>query len=244
MMLNQIRGSLTGAEAVMRVFSSNNDLDTMLLEVFDELRAWETSGLLEEITLTIKRLSRKIAADDEPDDVVVTYDQLSDGEQMLLGRVGLLFLLRRQNGTLLLLDEPETHFNTDVWKREIIDLVDEAILKNHSAQVIVATHTSIALTDVFSSEIVRLTRCDGRIQADSPAFPTFGADPGRILLHVFGSPDVIGSRAMEFLRDKLRKEWTSENRALLEYLVDEIGSGWPSAKLTEILMGLDASSDS
>ena len=242
-MLYQIRGSLAGAEAVMRVFSSNNDLDTMLLEVFDELRAWETSGLLDEITLTIKRLSRQIAADDEPDDVVVNYDQLSDGEQMLLGRVGLLFLLRRQNGALLLLDEPETHFN-DVWKREIIDLVDEAILKNTSAQVVVATHTSIALTDVFSSEIVRLTRCEGRIQADSPAFPTFGTDPGRILLHVFGSPDVIGSRAMEFLRDKLRKEWTLENRALLENLVNEIGSGWPRAKLTEILMGLDASSDS
>ncbi len=230
----------TGAEAVMRVFSENRNLDTTLDEVFQALRDWQDSGLLEDITLTIKRLGQ---TDGEPADALVTFDQLSDGEQMLLGRVALLFLLREQHGALLLLDEPETHFN-DVWKREIIDMVDDAILKDTAAQVVVATHTSIALTDVFSSEILRLVRRDGSVDANSPAFPTFGADPGRILLHVFGSPDVIGSRAAEFLREKLRKEWTPENREELERLVNEIGSGWPRAKLSEILLKLDAAQDS
>ena len=233
----------TGAEAVMRIFSDNRNLDTMLVEVFEALRNWQASGLLEDITLSIKRLSRVQAADGEPDDVLVTFDQLSDGEQMLLGRMALLYLLRGQHGALLLLDEPETHFN-DVWKREIIDWIDDAILKDTAAQVIVATHTSIALTDVFASEILRLERKDGHTQASAPAFPTFGADPGRILLHVFGSPDVIGSRAAEFLREKLKQEWTHENREELERLVAEIGSGWPRAKLTEILTQLDAASDS
>lgn len=243
MTANRIEGCPTGAEAVMRVFSDNTDLDATLMEVFDRLRQWQASGFMQDITLTIKRLSRTTSADGEPDDVVITFDHLSDGEQMLLGRMALLFLLQQQHGALLLLDEPETHFN-DVWKREIIDLVDDAILKTTSAQVIVATHTSLALTDVFSSEIVRLVRRGDRIEAGSPAFPTFGADPGRILLHVFGSPDVIGSRAAEFLREKLRKEWTSEERAVLERLVNEIGSGWPRAKLTDILGKLDAPSGS
>lgn len=240
MTVDQVQGTRTGAEAVMRVFSSNKDLDATLVEVFEALRSWKASGLLEDVALTIKRLGRTISADSELDDVVVTFDQLSDGEQMLLGRVALLFLLRRQDGTLLLLDEPETHFN-DVWKREVIDLVDEAILKTTSAQVIVATHTSIALTDVFSSEVVRFVNRDGRIKVDTPAFPTFGADPGRILLHVFGSPDVIGRRAAEFLREKLKKEWTSADRDTLEHLVNEIGSGWPRAKLAELLARLNAS---
>lgn len=233
----------TGAEAVMRVFSDNKNLDTMLVEVFEALRDWQACGLLEDITLTIKRLNRTVAADGEPDDVLVTFDQLSDGEQMLLGRMALLYLLRGQQGALLLLDEPETHFN-DVWKREIIDWVDGAILKDTAAQVIVATHTSIALTDVFASEILRLVRRDGHTEASAPAFPTFGADPGRILLHVFGSPDVIGSRAAEFLREKLKQEWTQAKREELERLVEEIGSGWPRAKLAEILGQLDAASDS
>ena len=239
MLVRRVSDSSTGAEAVMRVFSPNQDLDTTLVETFEGLRKWEESGLLEDLTLTIKRLHQAKSSDGEMDNVVIRYEDLSDGEQMLLGRMALFFLLRRQDGTLLLLDEPETHFN-DVWKREMIDLIDDAILKTTTAQVIVATHTSIALTDVFSSEIVRFVKPDGVPRVEEVAFPTFGADPGRILLHVFGSTDTIGSRAAEFLREKLKKEWKQEDRAELERLVNEIGSGWPRAKLAEILAKLDA----
>jgi ABC-type transport system involved in cytochrome c biogenesis ATPase subunit len=238
MMVRRINGSATGAEAVMRVFSNNTDFDTALVEMFEGLRKWEDAGFLHDLTLTIKRLNKAKASDGKMDDVVICYEDLSDGEQMLLGRMALVFLLRRQDGTLLLLDEPETHFN-DVWKREMIDLVDDAILKTTTAQVIVATHTSIALTDVFSSEIVRFVKPDGVPKVEEVAFPTFGADPGRILLHVFGSPDTIGSRAAEFLREKLKKEWKKEDLDELERLVSEIGSGWPRAKLAEILSKLE-----
>jgi hypothetical protein len=246
-----VEGSRTGAEAVLRIFSDArkgsdnaiNDLEPTLIEVFEALRAWQASGLLEDATLTVKRLHRTASSDGEPDDALVTFDQLSDGEQVLLGRTALLHLVRGQDGALLLLDEPETHFN-DVWKRELIDLVDDVILKETFAQVLVSTHTSISLTDVFSSEIVRLSRSDDRIVAESPAFPTFGADPGRILLHVFGATDVIGRRAAEFLREKLKQEWTEDNREELQRLVDEIGAGWPRAKLSEILSKLDAPSGS
>jgi predicted ATPase len=249
--LTRISGCHSGAEAVIRVFSDAqaphatgaDALEPTLLEVFEALRNWQAAGLLEEVNLTIKRLHRVTASDGEPDDAIVTFDQLSDGEQMLLGRVALLHLVRGQDGALLLLDEPETHFN-DVWKRELIDLIDDVILKETFAQVLVSTHTSIALTDVFSSEVVRLLWRDDRLVAESPAFPTFGADPGRILMHVFGSPEVIGRRAAEFLREKLKQEWTASNREELARLVDEIGSGWPRAKLAEILLRLDAPSGS
>jgi hypothetical protein len=245
-MVRHMSGSATGAEAVLRMFSANTDIGTTLIEAFEGLLRCQQSGIFEDITLTVKRLHQVRSSDGELDDVVIRYEDLSDGEQMLLGRMALFFLVRRQDGTLLLLDEPETHFN-DVWKREMIDLVDDAVLKTTTAQVIVATHTSIALTDVFSSEIVRFVKPDGAPQVEEVAFPTFGADPGRILLHVFGSPDTIGSRAAEFLREKLKQEWRSadpvkaeELRAELERLVSEIGSGWPRAKLAEILSKLDA----
>jgi energy-coupling factor transporter ATP-binding protein EcfA2 len=244
-LVRRVNDSATGAEAILRIFSTSGELDATLVETFESLHKWEDSGLIAGLTLTIKRLNQMPSFDGELDDVVIRYEDLSDGEQMLLGRMALFFLLRRQDGALLLLDEPETHFN-DVWKREMIDLVDDAILKTTTAQVIVATHTSIALTDVFSSEIVRFTKPDGVPKVEEVAFPTFGADPGRILLHVFGSPDTIGSRAAEFLRDRLKKEWKSadpvkaaELRGELERLVSEIGSGWPRAKLAEILSKLD-----
>ncbi len=129
--------SKTGAAAVLRIFSADESIDSTPMDCFTRLRDWQRKGLLDEITLTIQRLHRPEAADGEDEiertykstGAVVTYDQLSDGEQMLLGRMGLIFLLRGQDGSLLLLDEPETHFN-DVWKREVVDMLDRGLLNS------------------------------------------------------------------------------------------------------------------
>jgi len=200
---SRVTGSATGAEAALRVFSESTSLDGMMTDFFKELKSWQESGLLEDITLTVKRLRptrNGNDSDEPPEDVIVLFDQLSDGEQMLLARTALLFLLRGQDNTLLLLDEPETHFN-DTWKREVIDLVDDNILKTTFAQVVVATHTSIALTDVFSSEIVLLRR-DRRsgvfYEAQEP-IETFGASPEDILRDIFESGEIIGQRAAQIL---------------------------------------------
>ncbi len=223
---------VSGAEAILRIFTENQG-DSALGEIFRALRAWKGSGLLEDITLTIQRLHPVLSADNEPAESYVTFNQLSDGEQMLLGRMALLFLLQGQHQSLLLLDEPETHFN-DVWKREIIDYVDDALLKKTKAQVVVATHTSIALTDVFSTEITRLVkRGDGRTVATGISMPTFGADPGRIMQNVFASPDSIGSRAQELLENWLKLP--PEDQATLEHLVRELGGGYHRAKLRGLL---------
>jgi AAA domain, putative AbiEii toxin, Type IV TA system len=236
----RVDGSKTGAEALLRVFSEDKEIDSTPMDVFARFRDWERTGLLEDLTLTVKRLSRPVAENGEADDTLVTYDQLSDGEQMLLGRMGLLFLLRGQDGSLLLLDEPETHFN-DVWKREIVEMVDMGLLNSTAANVIVATHTSIALTDAFAAEVTLLSKHEGKTTAGAVALPLFGADPGRVLLHVFGAPDMIGVRAAKLLRAKLAQvNWTDDDKEALRALIDETGSGWPRAKLMEILDRLDS----
>jgi len=236
----RVDGCKTGAEAILRVLSADQDIDSTPMDVFSRLRDWERTGLLEDITLTVKRLHRPEYADGDADDTIVTYEQLSDGEQMLLGRMGLIFLLRGQDGSLLLLDEPETHFN-DVWKREIVEMLDMGLLNSTEANVIIATHTSIALTDAFAAEVTLLSKQQGRIGADAVALPLFGADPGRVLLHVFGAPDMIGVRAAKLLRAKLAQvDWTDADKEALRALIDETGSGWPRAKLMEILERLDS----
>lgn len=236
---NPMANAHCGAEALRSLFAGEQDVEESLWTLFSTLREWRDCGLLKDVDLTVQRIRKVIAADGEPDDRIHSYDSFSDGERMLLGRVAFLLLLRQQNNTLLLLDEPETHFN-DAWKRQLIDMVDDALLKDTSAQVLISTHTSLALTDVFSCEITRFVKEEGVTKQRPVLNPTFGADPGRLLLHVFGAPDVIGARAAEFLREKLRKvDWTDEDREKLRELVDEIGSGWPRAKLVELLDELD-----
>jgi energy-coupling factor transporter ATP-binding protein EcfA2 len=231
----------TGAEAVLRIFSADSEIDSTPLDVFSRLRDWERTGLLENITLTVKRLHRPQSPDGEADDIVVTYDQLSDGEQMLLGRMGLLFLLRGQDGSLLLLDEPETHFN-DKWKREIVDMIDHGLLNSTEAQVLVATHTSIVLTDAFAAEVTVLDKKDGETTARGVAGGLFGTDPGEVAMNLFRSESSVGSRALALLDQLLQTDWQGREKELDEIL-KVLGSSFHRAELRAILKQLRSQGD-
>lgn len=237
----RVDGCKTMAEAILRVFSADKDIDSTPMDVFARLRDWERTGLLEDLTLTIKRIHRPEAADDEPDDTLVTYDQLSDGEQMLLGRMGLLFLLRGQDGSLLLLDEPETHFN-DVWKREIVEMIDMGLLNSTEANVVVATHTSIALTDAFAAEVTVLDKSDGQISARGITGGLFGTDPGEVNMNLFRADSSTGSRSVEILDQLLKTEWKGRE-AELETILNILGSSFHRAELRAELKQLKASDD-
>jgi hypothetical protein len=237
----RVDGSKTMAEAILRVFSEDKEIDSTPMDVFARLRDWERTGLLEDLTLTVKRIHRPEAADGEPDDTLVTYDQLSDGEQMLLGRMGLLFLLRGQDGSLLLLDEPETHFN-DVWKREIVEMVDLGLLNTTAANVIVATHTSIALTDAFAAEVTVLDKTEGHITARGVTGGLFGTDPGEVSMNLFRADSSIGSRSVEILDQLLKTEWKGRETEL-EAILNVLGSSFHRAELRAILKKLRASAD-
>jgi hypothetical protein len=229
----RVDGCKTIAEAILRVLSANTELDSMSMDVFSRLRAWNRTGLLEDISLTIKRLHRPQADDGESDDIIVTYDQLSDGEQMLLGRMGLIFLLRGQNGSLLLLDEPETHFN-DVWKREIVEMIDLALLKSTDANVVVATHTGIALTDAFAAEVTVLDKSRGETHARKVTGGLFGTDPGEVAMNLFRAESSSGSHSVEILDRLLKTEWRGREGELRQ-IIDVLGSSFHRAELRAIL---------
>jgi ABC-type molybdenum transport system ATPase subunit/photorepair protein PhrA len=237
----RVDGCKTMAEAILRVLSSDTDFDSTPIEVFTRLRDWERTGLLENLTLTVKRLHCTVAADGEPDETIVTYDQLSDGEQMLLGRMGLLFLLRGQHGSLLLLDEPETHFN-DVWKREIVEMIDMSLLNSTAANVLVATHTSIALTDAFAAEVTVLDKNDGQTTARGVTGGLFGTDPGEVAMNLFRADSSIGSRSVEILDQLLKTEWKGRE-TVLEAILNVLGSSFHRAELRAILKQLRGNPD-
>ncbi len=237
----RVDGCNTGAEAILRVLSADQDLDSTPMDVFSRLRDWERTGLLEEITLTLKRLHRPASDESDPsEEIIVTYDQLSDGEKMLLCRMGLFFLLRGQEGSLFLLDEPETHFN-DIWKREIVEMVDMGLLKSTAANVIVATHTSIALTDAFAAEVTVLDKKAGEITARKVKGGLFGTDPGEVYMNLFGADSSIGRRSVLLLEQLLKTEWKGRANEL-EEILEILGSSFHRAELRAVLRQLRATS--
>lgn len=201
--------------------------DSTAFELFARLMELNQAGLFDDLLL---RLRCRVAPLPDSEGViqdagVLRYEELSDGEQMVLGRMALFHLLSAQQDALLLLDEPETHFN-DKWKREIVDIIDAAI-GSTANDVLISTHSAIVLSDVFNDEIVMVQRAANGSGVQPVSENTFATDPSALMMNVFGADDSIGKRAQQFIEAKLsHATGTPEEMADLERLIERMGSGF------------------
>ena len=212
--------------------ASSFDLFTRLLELCQK-------GLFDDVLLRLRRHAIPVAATDaaKRDIGVMRYEELSDGEQMFMGRMALLHLLSGRQDSLLLLDEPETHFN-DLWKRDVVSVVDDA-LAHTSADVLIATHAALMLTDALKDELVVLERKspegdagpgESGVRILDAQTHTFGATGDHPLRDIFGAPDTVGRRASRLLEvlvataqfaAEVDEQW-SHGEALSGHLIERI----------------------
>lgn len=231
---DELQTCTSEGEALWALLGGAKDVSSF--ELFTRLLELNQAGMFDDVLL---RLRRTPAPDEGTDsnsvDIgILRYEELSDGEQMVLGRMALFHLLEGQQDALLLLDEPETHFN-DKWKREIVDIIDDAIGKT-SNDVLISTHSAIVLSDVFNNEIVMVQKTAYGSTVRNVDEPTFATDPSALMMTVFGADDSIGKRAREFIEDKLQQATgTPEDIADLERLIARMGSGFYRSELRTLL---------
>jgi predicted ATPase len=163
----------------------------------------------------------------EPDGPMLhLWDWLSDGEQSFLARMA-LFTLFREDDILILIDEPEVHFN-DIWKREIVNMLYRIMSKFHS-HALVTTHSSIALTDVPMDDIRVLVRDGAHVKESRDAgIQTFGADPSDIMVHVFGTRFSSGEHSVRYIKKKMADADSAED---LEDLKRTVAPGYWSYRV-------------
>jgi predicted ATPase len=160
---------------------------------------------------------------------------LSSGQLSFL-RLAAQLSLHIENGSLLLIDEPETHLHPNL----ITDLVAmlNKILELSGSIAIVATHSAYLVREVPSSQVHVIREIPDRlIEILTPRLKTFGADVGAISNFIFG--DEIVNRLVEEVEQKVRespevyKNWREQLRSELSteaemYLAQEIsGPGEP-----------------
>lgn len=231
---NDLSTCTTQGEALWTLLGGAEDATAF--ELFARLLDLNQAGLFDDVLLRLRRQPVPEASGDAADqDIgVLRYEELSDGEQMVLGRMALFHLLQGQQDALLLLDEPETHFN-DKWKREIVDIIDDAI-GNTANDVLISTHSAIVLSDVFNNEIVMVEKTANGSGVRTVDEPTFATDPSALMMTVFGADDSIGKRAQEFIERKLKQATgTPAEITDLERLIARMGSGFYRSELRTLL---------
>lgn len=163
-----------------------------------------------------RQLERFASVDLRREPVRVVEDkgyQLSSGELSFL-KFAAQVSLNIENGSLLLLDEPETHLHPN-FVSGFVSLL-EHLLAATGSSAIIATHSSYFVREVFREQVTVL-RIDerGKVLAERPRLRTFGADVGAISYFVFGED--APSRLATEVKDTLLKSGLSWDAIYEQY---------------------------
>ena len=163
-------------------------------------------------------------------------ETLSDGELGFIRRFALIMLMRElkgeENRSLLLLDEPETHFNEN-WKRHFIYLIKEA-LKDTYHDVFIATHSAMLITDVKREELYHFELVNDKIKTCPVSLNTYATNIVDIGKALFDLEADIGEYSKNELENLIkgidittnqRFKTIDKHKQALQNKLKEVGSG-------------------
>jgi predicted ATPase len=119
---------------------------------FKALESTYISKLISEVRISVR--ARKV-------DGSLTFRELSEGEQQLLMVLGLL-RFTREDESLFLLDEPDTHLNP-AWSVQYLKFLREIGGAHENSHVIMATHDPMVISGLDRSQVQIL---QGKIPGD------------------------------------------------------------------------------
>jgi ABC-type multidrug transport system ATPase subunit len=163
----------------------------------------------------------------------LTFRELSEGEQQLLTVVGMLRFTRDED-SLFLLDEPDTHLNP-AWGMEYLNILRKHADTGKNSHLLIATHDPLVLTNLRRNQVAILERDskNGTIASFEPEEDPVGMGVQGILRNMFGLRSAVGTEIQEklderakllILRDRRNNTQENEFKKLSQELV-ELGFG-------------------
>ncbi len=128
-------------------------------EFFKALESTYISDLIYEVRIRVK--ARNV-------DGSLTFRELSEGEQQLLMVLGLL-RFTKEDESLFLLDEPDTHLNP-AWSLQYLDFLKKFAATEKNCHVIVATHDPLVIAGLKRNQvqIMQMEEETGEIFTEHP----------------------------------------------------------------------------
>ncbi len=150
--------------------------------LFKALESTYISKLIAEVRIKVKKTNV---------DGSITFKELSEGEQQLLTVLGLLKFTKDED-SLILLDEPDTHLNP-IWKWRYLEFLDKVVQRPDSTQIILNTHDPLVIGGLKKEEVrIFQNGADGKLTAEQPDHDPRGLGVEGILTsELFGLPTTI-----------------------------------------------------
>jgi predicted ATPase len=141
-------------------------------DFFKQLESTYMSSLIHETRIRVKVREY---------DGSLTFRELSEGEQQLLTVVGLLRFTKEQE-SLFLLDEPDTHLNP-VWGMRYLETLQRIAATGNDGQIIIATHDPLMIAGMRKQQVLVLERdgVTGKIVSQHPEIDPRGMGVSGIL---------------------------------------------------------------
>jgi restriction system-associated AAA family ATPase len=213
---------------LFRFFQMLYELNLLSVEDDDKIEVYDSKGVYtdwkipdskpksEVFTFLNYFILKKNQEKEEPEPRLMR--EISDGEHQFLHTMGICLMLKNRR-SLLLLDEPETHFNPS-WRAKFIKILDDSI-KAGSVEdnkvanihllkdILLTSHSPFIISDCMPDNVILFKRGeDGKIipkTAKKLEFNTYGASVDLILQEIFGMAHSISEHALEEIRVLLRK---------------------------------------
>ena len=190
---------------------------------FKMLESTYISELIREVRIKIKKKNV---------DKSITFAELAEGEQQLLTVLGLLKFTKDEE-SLFLLDEPDTHLNP-VWSFNYFGILDKVVGPLEKSQIIICTHDPLVIGGLLKTQVQIFEKDEetGKISAKLPDQDPRGMGVAALLTsELFGLSTTLDSETQSKL-DRKRELYikdqegklTLKERMELQNLFDELGS--------------------
>jgi len=170
-------------------------------EFFKALESTYISKLISEVRIKVR--VRKM-------DGSLTFRELSEGEQQLLMVLGLL-RFTKEDESLFLLDEPDTHLNP-AWSLQYLDFLREIVGEQITSHVVMTTHDPLTIAGLLRPQvqIIQRDKETGHIAVNYPEQDPRGMGIAALLTSdVYGlrsQLDIPTLKALERKRELLAKD--------------------------------------
>lgn len=163
------------------------------IELFNALESIYISDLLHDVKIRVG----KEAVEGE-----LAIGELSEGEKQLLTVLGLLKFTKDEE-SLILLDEPDTHLNP-LWKWKYLDYLDKVVKRQDTTQIIFCTHDPLVIGNLKRNQVQVFKKdAEGKTVAFNPFISPREMSVSKILTsELFGIPSVMSKKLEDLLNEK------------------------------------------